>query len=181
MSPPKHSQLILKWIRCTVEPSQSLAFDRAQRAWSQLHEVAGFLAQTGGWDSEHQNEAGILALWRGLEHYREFMERVHDRVLAASGQDRSYTRIRPGLFRLATSETHRARQLSERFTGAQSIQLTLRHDGGVHVLLLRDGAGSEEFIASPSPSEPKASSLVERVSHDSHLRVEPAWRIQCAD
>ncbi len=145
-----------------------------------LHEVEGFLAQTGGWDSERQNEAGVLALWRRPEHYQAFMDRVHDRVVAASGQDRSYRRIRIELFRLAASGTPLARELSEVFTRAQSIHLAPLPACAIRVTLQWGEAKEEDFIASPSASEGSSLST-ETISRDSLLRVEPAWRVRSSD
>lgn len=179
MSLLRPSQLILKWIRCTVDAHQREAFDRAQRAWSALNEVEGFLVQSGGWDPRREFEAGILALWCDLEHYRAFMDQVHDRVVTSSGQDQTYTRIQTCLLSLRASESARGSELSKALTRAHTIRVTPLRTDTIQVSLLQADTKRDDFIA--GPEAPGTSSLAEMISSDSLLRVETAWRVRSAD
>ena len=83
--------MILKWMVCDVPSEQRNAFSEAQKTWSVLKEVPGFLGQCGGWDNKtSEDSACILGFWETEEQYQSFMETVHDDVTAASQQEQTY-------------------------------------------------------------------------------------------
>lgn len=167
MSILESKTLLAKWIRCTVEPKQRVSFDDAQRAWSALDEVGGFLVQTGGWDTKRPNEAGILALWHSPEQYEAFMEHVHDRIVTASGQDRSYAHLETRLFELNENETAATQGLVESLGKARAIRV---------ILLLRRAKERIEITPDPDPLEPPPTAGA--ILHEALLKVVPAWSVR---
>jgi heme-degrading monooxygenase HmoA len=67
--------MLAKWI--AVDTQNRVAFDDAQKRWSDLVEYDGFIAQVGGWVDTFAARAGILGLWRNFAAYRQFMETGH--------------------------------------------------------------------------------------------------------
>ncbi|ASS74891.1 hypothetical protein CIG75_07780 [Tumebacillus algifaecis] len=86
--------MLVKWMICTVEPEQRDAFSQAQESWSQLHGVAGFCGQVGGWKVEEGDvTARIVGLWCDEAAYQTFMDEVHDLITEGSAQGKTYTSI----------------------------------------------------------------------------------------
>jgi len=87
--------VLIKWITCEVPHKRKRAFDAAQRRWSALGGVPGFIAQIGGWDTrglcDGADRACIIALWQDAGAYAQFMDRFHDPIAAASAQGDTYT------------------------------------------------------------------------------------------
>jgi len=89
----KESCMFVKWMICEVDETQRAAFRKAQIAWRQIHAVAGFVAQVGGWSTAGR-EACILAFWQDRSAYECFFRFVHDAVTYKSGQVRTYHRMK---------------------------------------------------------------------------------------
>jgi heme-degrading monooxygenase HmoA len=70
--------MLAKWI--VVDASNRVAFDEAQKRWSDLAEYDGFVVQVGGWVDSFPAKAGILAFWRDFGAYRQFMETGHTQL-----------------------------------------------------------------------------------------------------
>lgn len=86
--------MIVKWIRCHVVDAD--AFDRAQRGWSGLVRVPGFLGQLGGWSRREPDVAHVFGLWRKPRDHDAFLAGAHDQV--AAGQTGTYDTIHVRLF-----------------------------------------------------------------------------------
>jgi hypothetical protein len=84
--------VLIKWIQCRV--SDMDAFGRAQRGWTELSAVEGFLGQCGGWSEP--GVAQIVAFWRNQLDYENFMTGAHDRI--AESQAGTYDGIDVRLF-----------------------------------------------------------------------------------
>ena len=82
--------MIVKLIQVDVMPDLAERFAAGQQAWQALTGVEGFRGQTGGWAFDNPSRAIIVGLWRDRACYEHFMTDVHDGVLAASGQKRTY-------------------------------------------------------------------------------------------
>ncbi|QHE51293.1 YdbC family protein [Pontibacillus sp. HMF3514] len=82
--------MFIKKIVCTVEVMDREAFDKAQRQWTPLSQVPGFLAQVGGWRGR---DAVIFAFWESKEAYESFMEDVHDEIFNQNLQKNTYNSI----------------------------------------------------------------------------------------
>jgi heme-degrading monooxygenase HmoA len=81
--------MLLKWIRCQVEPEQTASFARAQEAWAPLTRVEGFLGQCGGWQAQQGNPAlaCILGIWESRERQEAFLHHgIHDAIVEGSRQ-----------------------------------------------------------------------------------------------
>jgi Domain of unknown function (DUF4937 len=87
--------MLLKHIVCTVPLQSQKPFSEGQRSWSTLQQVAGFVAQFGGF---HLNKAHIVGLWESPNAYRTFMSNQHDEIAAIGKQEHSYTSIRVSLY-----------------------------------------------------------------------------------
>ena len=88
--------MFLKWIVCQVPASTHASFSSAQRQWSMLNQVPGFLGQIGGWDRTQQ--AGILSCWRDEASYRLFMQHIHDEIVEHTHQRETYTSLSVAFF-----------------------------------------------------------------------------------
>lgn len=72
--------MLIKWVRCRAVDVD--AFDRGQRAWSQLSGLPGFLGQGGGWSRSEPSVAHVFAWWSGQRDHQAFMTGAHDRLAA---------------------------------------------------------------------------------------------------
>ncbi|WP_371615669.1 DUF4937 domain-containing protein [Streptomyces sp. NBC_00454] len=84
--------MLTKWIRCEV--TDRAGFDRAQRGWTRLSRLPGFLGQRGGWSGA--GTAHVLAFWADQRSYDRFMADDHDEL--AAGQHRTFDEIDVRLF-----------------------------------------------------------------------------------
>jgi len=82
--------MIVKLIRCQVADEFKEKFSIAQRVWSELTVVEGFVGQAGGWEAGKDNLAVIVAWWRDQPSYDQFMRVNHDPIYKKSGQAGSY-------------------------------------------------------------------------------------------
>ncbi|MEE9247613.1 MAG: YdbC family protein [Dehalococcoidia bacterium] len=90
--------MLLKWIVCDVGEETRASFSAAQTQWGKLASALGFLGQIGGWDTRTGDRACIISLWRDLTSYESFMGRLHDEIVAESGQIQTYRSISVTLF-----------------------------------------------------------------------------------
>ncbi|MCP3803437.1 YdbC family protein [Allokutzneria sp. A3M-2-11 16] len=86
--------MIIKWVRCRAVDAG--AFDRGQRAWSELAGLPGFLGQFGGWSRGEPDIAHVFAFWDNQADHERFMAGEHDRV--AADQAGAYDAIQVGLW-----------------------------------------------------------------------------------
>lgn len=91
--------MLIKWIRCQVEPQTKELFSLAQERWSDLLGLQGFLGQAGGWNAANPLEACIVSFWQNEESYQLFMGKAHDVIYATTGQAHTYSRIEVRLFK----------------------------------------------------------------------------------
>lgn len=132
--------MVIKWITCQVPADRRHDFDRSQRGWERLAGCRGFQGQVGGWvtatlppvAAETEGEAGmstacIVAFWRDLASYHDFMSLVHDRVLEAVGQQGLYSSASVHLLqpRLPLEGSHR--ELDEAVPLARWLRLLSSH------------------------------------------------------
>lgn len=85
--------MYIKWIVCTVKEDKRLEFSIAQEQWSETALAEGFIAQFGGWDNEHENEACIISFWESKRHLEDFMKSLHDTIFAGNNQAETYDSI----------------------------------------------------------------------------------------
>ncbi len=78
--------LLLKYIRCRVEPGAEAAFSRGQEAWRGLSGLPGFRGQIGGWSQQEEGLGVILALWTDRASEERFMKEEHGPLFQRSGQ-----------------------------------------------------------------------------------------------
>lgn len=90
--------MLIKWIVCTVPPSHRKVFSQAQEAWSIIADADGFYGQIGGWNQHQKKQACILALWRDVAAYQNFMDNIHDTVTDNNTQEKTYSAIEVSLF-----------------------------------------------------------------------------------
>jgi heme-degrading monooxygenase HmoA len=90
--------VLIKWIKCKVPKHQKQSFSRAQEQWKELHGIAGFLGQVGGWNPNNPSEACVLAFWNNLASYQSFMKNEHDAIFEKSGQQHTYESIRVKMY-----------------------------------------------------------------------------------
>jgi len=90
--------MLVKWIRCGVEPELTRSFSLSQTAWSRLRAIDGFRGQIGGWDASTGTEACILGFWSGRRSYGVFMEDLHDDIASRTGQEATYRSIDVSLY-----------------------------------------------------------------------------------
>ncbi len=83
--------MICKFIRCKVPAEKYDGFYQAQLQWDKLSGVDGFLFQTGGRTIDDPEMMVILAFWESIEHHQNFMENIHDKIIAGNKQDNFYT------------------------------------------------------------------------------------------
>jgi quinol monooxygenase YgiN len=70
--------MLIKWITCHVTDRDD--FDRGQRRWEELSQLAGFVGQGGGWSRSTPENAHIFGCWEDRSSYDRFMAESHDRV-----------------------------------------------------------------------------------------------------
>jgi heme-degrading monooxygenase HmoA len=71
--------MLFKLIVATVPDDLRTKFSESQAsAWSGLVSVPGFIAQIGGWESDHPNSAVIIAYWKNEQLYSDFMREQYD-------------------------------------------------------------------------------------------------------
>jgi heme-degrading monooxygenase HmoA len=71
--------MLFKLIVATVPDDLRTKFSESQAsAWSGLESVPGFIAQIGGWESDHPNSAVIIAYWKNEQLYSDFMREQYD-------------------------------------------------------------------------------------------------------
>jgi heme-degrading monooxygenase HmoA len=90
--------MLLKWIVCQVPAETCASFSSAQRQWTPLNRLPGFLGQIGGWDCASSQQAGILSLWQNEASYRHFMQYNHDEIVEHNSQRETYTSLSVALF-----------------------------------------------------------------------------------
>ncbi|MGD9899759.1 MAG: DUF4937 domain-containing protein [Calditrichaceae bacterium] len=83
--------MICKFIRCKVPAEKYAGFHQAQMQWSALSGVEGFLFQTGGRTIDDPEMMVILAFWESIEHHQNFMDNIHENIIAGNQQDNYYT------------------------------------------------------------------------------------------
>jgi heme-degrading monooxygenase HmoA len=85
--------MLFKLIVATVPDDLRTKFSESQAsAWSGLESVPGFIAQIGGWESDHPNSAVIIAYWKNEQLYSDFMREQYDTL--ADCQRNTYSRLR---------------------------------------------------------------------------------------
>ncbi len=99
--------MIIKWIQCLVLDAERENFDLAQRAWSALHTLPGFMGQLGGWDtraddlpgcSPRTSRACILSMWENADSYARFMAEAHDPIFARASQQQAMLSCEVAIF-----------------------------------------------------------------------------------
>jgi heme-degrading monooxygenase HmoA len=71
--------MLFKLIVATVPDDLRTKFSESQAsAGSRLESVPGFIAQIGGWESDHPNSAVIIAYWKNEQLYSDFMREQYD-------------------------------------------------------------------------------------------------------
>lgn len=86
--------MICKWVVCQATDRE--AFDRGQRAWTDLAALPGFLGQAGGWSAAVPGQAHVFGFWADRKSYDAFMAAGHDRLAAEHRS--SYREIEVRLF-----------------------------------------------------------------------------------
>lgn len=90
--------MLLKWIVCQVSEDARASFSSAQRQWTMLNRVPGFLGQIGGWDRTSSKHAAILSCWQDEASYRHFMQHIHDEIVEHNHQRETYTSLSVAFF-----------------------------------------------------------------------------------
>ena len=85
--------MLVKWVRCSVEPDGQRAFSVAQAGWDRLAGEPGLVGQIGGWDVRSPELACVIGLWHDRSSYGDFMAARHDDLVAALGQTGTYSSI----------------------------------------------------------------------------------------
>jgi heme-degrading monooxygenase HmoA len=84
--------MLFKLIIATVPSSLRAEFTASQTAaWSGLGSVPGFLAQGGGWETNHPDWAIVIAYWKNEQSYADFMRQQHDSF--ADQQRETYSQL----------------------------------------------------------------------------------------
>ncbi|MFQ5490908.1 MAG: YdbC family protein [Phycisphaerae bacterium] len=104
--------MLVKWIVCTVDPSDRTQFSQDQCHWNALSKAEGFVAQLGGWDVREPHRACILCLSRDEQAYAGFMSDLHDPIVEKSGQDGTYRDIEVTLGQVRLGIEGNSRDLS---------------------------------------------------------------------
>ena len=67
--------MYIKWVVCNVPTSLKDKFSSAQEKWNSTKPVKGFIAQTGGWNlnDDDETEACIISFWENKAALRNFM------------------------------------------------------------------------------------------------------------
>ncbi len=115
--------MFVKWIVCRVMPEQRQAFSSSQEKWAALTGTDGFIAQLGGWNSSDPFEACIMGIWSDAEHYRHFMENVHDTIYEKSGQKETYHSIDISFYRKVMDIPGEARDFQSSIMGAKWLRM----------------------------------------------------------
>lgn len=85
--------MLIKIIKCIVREDSKYLFHHAQSKWTKLKLASGFIAQIGGWNLVNNNEAIIIGFWDSMKDYIYFMSEIHDKILDANKQTKSYEKI----------------------------------------------------------------------------------------
>lgn len=127
--------MIVKWIVCDVENDQKSAFSKAQEQWSEIAGAKGFLAQTGGWEVDHQNTACIIAFWESAGDLDYFMRNLHNKIFQDSHQGATYRSIDIGHFNVKMTMPGSARSLTDVARDGRLLRIadcTVRNDKTSH-------------------------------------------------
>jgi heme-degrading monooxygenase HmoA len=90
--------MYIKWIVCQVKEGMKDAFSHAQEQWISTAEAEGFIAQAGGWNTQNESEACIIAFWESREYAERFMATLHDRIVEENRQSETYHTINVAYF-----------------------------------------------------------------------------------
>jgi heme-degrading monooxygenase HmoA len=112
--------MLIKWIECAVADRD--AFDHAQRAWTALRGVPGFLGQGGGWSRRRPGTAHVFGCWADRTAYDRFMADAHDDVAAKGAAAYEMIKVRVFAHRMDVGEPFPAD-----FAGASLIRLAHCH------------------------------------------------------
>lgn len=101
--------MLVKYIRCGVDPDFREKFSLAQMGWEPLKHVPGFIRQFGGWTRpEGDADAVIFGLWESRASYDYFMDHLHDRLIEGSSQERYFQSISVVLYDVDEGMVHGA-------------------------------------------------------------------------
>jgi heme-degrading monooxygenase HmoA len=98
--------MLIKWIKCEVDPYNKALFSKAQEQWKELKNVSGFLGQVGGWNVHNPFEAGILVFWEDDNAYQTFMKNEHDEIFMKSNQANTYQNITVTIYKKMFDISH---------------------------------------------------------------------------
>lgn len=115
--------MYLKWIVCEVENEFRTEFSKAQEKWIATKNANGFLGQIGGWNRNNNNEACILAFWKGQNSLKCFMENIHDEIFGKSKQEKTYKSISVNYFNLKLNMHGSDIDLIERIITAKFLRI----------------------------------------------------------
>ncbi len=99
--------MLVKFIRCGVDPDSREKFSLAQMGWDPLKQVPGFIRQFGGW-TRPEGDAVIFGLWESRASYDYFMDHLHDRLIEGSSQERYFQSISVVLYEVDEGMVHGA-------------------------------------------------------------------------
>lgn len=134
-------KMLIKWIRCQVEPENKERFRIAQARWRALHGLPGFLGQAGGWNEQNPLEACIVSFWESEELYRNFMKHDHDAILEKTEQIHTYSQISVLLYKGSLSMENDPLPFPERLSSIVQRYLVMTVSHGVEeALSLREDA-----------------------------------------
>ncbi|MBN2614744.1 MAG: DUF4937 domain-containing protein [Bacteroidales bacterium] len=85
--------MYVKWMECRVKEGRKAAFSSAQEQWDSMARAPGFIAQAGGWDTQEENLACIVAIWDNETALSFFMKGQHDLIFTRNRQNETYDSI----------------------------------------------------------------------------------------
>ena len=127
--------MIVKWITCEVPDEKREQFSAAQEKWTKLKEAPGFIGQVGGWDSIYPEKAYIIAFWEDEHSITEFMNELHDSLIAESGQNNTYEKLKTNYFNSQTLLEGEAESITDAIENSYFLRVAdciVRSDGTRH-------------------------------------------------
>jgi heme-degrading monooxygenase HmoA len=133
-----------------LEVPDSRAFDRAQRRWSALGGVDGFIGQSGGWANEAPARAIIVAAWDARDAHGAFMNGAHDSI--AGKQSETYTDAAIALFETICEIPGEAGTMAAAMTQGGYLRLadcTIRAERTQHFRLVQESIWNPGMARAP--------------------------------